>query len=163
MLVGERKEIGMDTRVDEVLAISRDLFSLEEEERAIQAKIASARERLAKLVGQEVKPIRKRVHARTMPLPDATASGLDPALGDYGSRGGYGQRGKTGEVLALMKTMPDQLMSPDDVAKALGWPGEKEANGQVASRILQRLAQAGKLGRPHRGLYQLVADTSKNG
>jgi hypothetical protein len=151
----------MDARLDEVLAVSRTLIALEEEERSLQIKIATARQRLSELIGQDPSPKHLRKHRRTSPMPGGGETGLDPALGDYGSRGGYGQRGKTGEILAYMRTIPEKFVSPEDVVNALNWNGDMEANYQIASRMLQRLAQAGKLTRPHRGLYQLKSEPKK--
>jgi len=147
----------MASKVEKVLTITKALIALEEEIATAQEKIVSLRKQLTKLMGDKSN---KRSPRRTDPEPilvsPVQASDIDPSLGDYGSRGGYGQRGKTAEALEYMKTIPNQLVSPDDVTKALGWTGDKEMNNQVASRILQRLAQAGKLDRPHRGLYQLT-------
>ncbi len=146
----------MATKLEKVLAASKSLFLLENQEQEIKTKIAAARKQLASLVKEGGKvTAKKRTHVRVVPLPEEKVTDLDPALGDYGAKGGYGQRGKTGEILTFMKSIPDQFMSPEDVVKALGWAGDKETNCQIASRLLQRLAQAKKLVRPHRGLYQL--------
>jgi len=135
----------MDTRVDEVIAISKRIFSLEEEEQRIRSEIAMNRELLATLIGQpEPTP-----SERTTPAEEIAPS-QESSLSGYGRRGGFGQRGSTQQVLEYMKTIPGQHVSPDDVAKALSRPGTNE----VISRILQRLALAGLIERAHRGLYR---------
>ena len=145
----------MATKLEKVLAVSKDLFLLENQEQEIKSKIAAARKQLASLVKESGKvTAKRRTHVRVVPIPEEKATGFDPALGDYGAKGGYGQRGKTGEILAYMRTIPDRMMAPEDVVRELKWPGDKETNCQIASRLLQRLAQARKLVRPHRGLYQ---------
>jgi hypothetical protein len=145
----------MATKVEKALTITKALIALEEEIVLAQEKIASLRKQLTKLMGDKSskRSPKKADHKPPMVPPDQT-SDVDPSLGDYGSRGGYGQRGKTGEILAYMRTIPDQMMAPEDVVRELKWPGDKETNCQIASRLLQRLAQARKLDRPHRGLYQ---------
>lgn len=157
----ERKENGMDTRVDEALAITRSLIQLEEEARSIQAKITEARDELARLLGNDVTPPKKRKPTSIQHIPAPEPSHPDLPPGDYGSRGGYGQRGKTGEILDYMRTIPNQTVSPEEIVRALKWEGDKEVNGQIASRMLQRLAQTGKLAKPYRGVYKLIVEEEK--
>jgi len=135
----------MDTRLDEVIAISKRIVSLEEEEQRIRVEISMAREQLATLIGQP-QP------TPSVPMTPAVeiATSQESSLSGYGRRGGFGQRGSTQQVLAYMKTIPGEHVSPDDVAKALDRPGTNE----VISRILQRLALAGLIERAHRGLYR---------
>jgi hypothetical protein len=141
----------MTSKLEEVLAISRALIALEKDEREIQEKILQMRLQLASLIDQKQLPDTKETN---LYRPEPGTSGLEsaPEPEGYGKRGGYGQRGITREVLDYMMTIPMRQVSPDDVAKAMDKPGTNE----VISRILQRLAQSGKIERAHRGLYRFT-------
>lgn len=137
----------MDTKLEEVLAISKVLISLEEEERAIQAKISEARERLGGLIGGAAQPT---VQGGQVEEGDPEVEDPNLPWPGYGRSGGYGQRGETREVLEYVRSVPGQHVSPGDVVAALG----REGKNEVFSRILQRLAKAGLIERTHRGLYR---------